>query len=69
MSPDERNKINELRRKISEATKSHHGIHSPKGNHSSPRLFDDQYDAMAGHGLSSSRKLNQVQKKRAALEL
>ena len=30
MSPDERHKIQELRRKISEATKSHHGANSPR---------------------------------------
>jgi len=57
MSPDERHRIQELRRKISEATKSsQHGMMSPpmpanKAN--SPRILDYS-------GLSSSRKLHGI---------
>ena len=62
MSPDERKKIQELRLKISEATKSsqHGGINSPR-HISSPRLLDKQYD-YTGVALSSSRKMSHAQR-------
>ena len=51
MSPDEKTKIMELRKKISEATKSHHGMNS------SPRLMATNSPHHSHNGpLSSSRK-------------
>ena len=66
MSPDERSKIQELRRKISEATKSNHGPNSPRISakdsqkagsilESHPSLHQPQYIVQA---LSSNRRAN-----------
>lgn len=63
MSPDERSKIQELRRKISEATKSHHGANSPRILASQKgQILDSQGNlhqqpaSLYSHALSSNRR-------------
>lgn len=61
MSPDERNKIQELRRKISEATKSHHGANSPRisaaASQKAAGSFIDSHPSLHyAQALSSNRR-------------